>query len=179
MTGTPSRRATPVQTLSTHQAPAPADLPPQWDAELQRLLCRQRDVCRRLDSCSTRQRQLLTADSGDQLIALLAERQKLIDQLLDVTSALEPYRQAWPDLWQSMPLSRQQLFSDLLDEVQGAVDRIITADQEDQETLIHAKVQVEQELNAVAAGRVAHQTYRLGLGSRPVVRGNRYVDHQG
>ncbi|NOG53600.1 MAG: hypothetical protein HND57_04620 [Planctomycetes bacterium] len=179
MTGTPSRHATSSQTPSSQTQSSSSDLPLEWETELNRLLDRQRDVCKRLESCSTRQRQLLAADKGDQLVELLAERQTLIDQLLQIATSLEPFREAWSDLWQAMSPERRQQLTALIDDVQGAVDRIIASDQEDQDTLRQAKDRVERELNAVATGQTAHRNYGFSTAGRHAGQPNKFVDHQG
>ncbi|MFO0839170.1 MAG: flagellar export chaperone FlgN [Phycisphaerae bacterium] len=126
------------------------------------LLRRQRGLYERLLELSRAQRGLVAEDRPDGLLTLLRERQELVGELVRLNVELTPYRQAWGDLAESVPLAQRQEVQQLLDAIQDALRRILQSDQEDSAILSARKQFVAQELTEISGASSAHAAYAAG-----------------
>jgi len=130
------------------------------------LLREQRDLYRRLQELSDRQRNLISGDRPELLLNILRDRQMLVESLARVNQQLSPYRQSWQEIYATLPPADRQTASSLLDEINGMLQLILKADQEDQALLSARKQAVARSLNDVSGGRVANTAYAQHAGSR-------------
>jgi len=117
------------------------------------LLRRQVDLYRRLEGLSGRQRNLIAAADPQPLLQLLADRQKLTDELSANSGVLEPYRTHWSDVRARFTEDQRQAADALLTEAGERLGRILSADRQDARLLAARKAQTASALGGVQSGR--------------------------
>ena len=135
--------------------------------DLIKLLRQQRDLYQRLQDLSERQRGLISGDRPEQLLNVLRDRQMLVTALAKVNEQLSPYRRKWQNVYAALPEVTRHTAAGLLEEINGMLQVILTADQEDQALLSVRKQAVTRSLNDVAGGRVANVAYAQQAGRAP------------
>ena len=123
------------------------------------LLKQQRDLYRRLQELSERQRTLISGDRPELLLNILRDRQTLVSSLAAVNEELSPYRRNWQQVYDALPEATRQTASGLLEEINGMLQVILRADQEDQALLSARKQAVARSLSEVSGGRTANAAY--------------------
>lgn len=142
---------------------------------LLKLLIQQRDLYRRLKGLSDQQASLITAGETDQLLAVLAQRQQLVDQLTATNRDLAAHRRAGPDLQAALPSHERQEIRSLMDEVDTLLHGIIEQDDRDRQQLHSAQQAVGSQLKQVASGGAAMSAYRAA----PKTAAARFTDRRG
>ncbi len=123
------------------------------------LLTQQRDLYRRLQDLSDRQRDLIAGDRPEQLLNILRDRQTLVTALAKVNEQLSPYRRNWRAIYKTLPEESRRRASALLEEINDKLQVILKADQEDQALLSARKQAVARSLNQVSGGQTANAAY--------------------
>lgn len=103
--------------------------------ELVQLLEHQRVLFARLRSLADRQKALVIQDDPQPLLALLSERQRLVDGLVGLNARLAPYRSQWTSIYSGLDESRRRHVAELLEESNSALSSILQSDTRDTETL--------------------------------------------
>ncbi len=139
---------------------------PKWlnPQRLIDLLVEQRDLYTRLRALSERQRGLISSDSPEQLLNILRERQTLITSLAAINEKLSPFRQEWDGLFAELPEATRTQVTELLDEINGLLGAILTADKEDSALLGARRQTVGAALRSVSDTRVANAAYARNAG---------------
>jgi hypothetical protein len=132
--------------------------------KLIKLLKEQRDLYRRLQELSERQRTLITGDRPELLLNILRDRQTLVTALAKVNEQLSPYRRNWQSIHATLPEVTRHTTSELLEEINGMLQVILKTDQEDQALLSARKQAVARSLSDVSGGRVANAAYAQRAG---------------
>ncbi len=136
------------------------------DAEtLISLLRGQVGIYTRLEQLSGRQRDLIAAEDQQQLLTLLAERQKLVDELSALNQSLIPLREYWRANRQTVAASLRTEADQLLGRAGEILQRILDADEQDARILSARKAQTATQVTALAQGKQAFEAY--GAGVRP------------
>ena len=94
------------------------------------LLERQRSLFTQLDALSARQNGLIVAEDTDRLLGVLAERQRLVDQIAATSTELEPLRGRWESLLVELtPVQRDRVRAcvSAVSEMAGAIAARVTA----------------------------------------------------
>lgn len=147
------------------------------------LLQRQRSLYRQLRELSGRQGPLVTQGLAEPLLSLLAQRQRLIDELAAVNERLEPFRRDWPRLWVSLPDDDQERVAGLVKETQELLASILTQDERDREVLQSARGQILQEIDKMSRSSHAVSAYQTapaaGYAKAGAAANNRFTDRQG
>lgn len=131
---------------------APGDIP-----SLVALLEQQRKLYLQLRTLSDQQGPLVAEAQAEPLLGLLAQRQRLIDDLGGVNTRLEPFRRKWDDLWGGLADAQRAQIGGLVKEVQALLAGIIQQDERDRHVLQTAKTRVAAELqNASRVGRAVN-----------------------
>ncbi len=134
------------------------------DAEaLISLLRRQVDIYTRLEQLSGRQRGLIAADDQQQLLVLLAERQKLVDELGALNQSLVPLQEYWRANRQTVAPSLRTEVDQLVGRAGELLQRILGADEQDARILSARKAQTAKQVTALAQGRQAFEAYGGGV----------------
>lgn len=122
--------------------------------EVLALLEQQRDLYRELKSHSDQQDQLIANGATDRLLSLLAQRQKLIDGLGQVSASLAPYRSRIASIADQAAGDVGDQMRSLVEEVRGLLETIIDQDEQGKAQLSAARDKVGGQIRQ-AAGAVA------------------------
>lgn len=152
-------------------------VPPDWATRLIDLLDQQRRIYSHLEQMSARQTHLVQAGQTEPLLTLLAQRQRLIDQLTQVAGNIEPFKKDWPALFAQLDLVSRGRIQSLINQVQELLGRIMSADERDRVALTEQRGRLSVGLQQVAKGSVLNRAYQSG-GVDPETH-NRYTDEQG
>lgn len=107
----------------------------RYATQLLDLLTEQRSQHRRLQLLTERQRILVADDDPQNLLALLAERQGVVDGLGALNQRLAPYRETWTRTYHELdPATRRQV-KELLEESNELLAAVLNSDRADTETL--------------------------------------------
>ena len=147
----------------------------QWPADLIEVLDQQRSLYQQLHGLSAEQAQLVDSGDPESLLSLMSQRQRLIDQLTQVSDQLEPYRARWSDYWSQMDDSTRTRVGDLVRQVQSLLEQIMAQDERDRATLAARRTQVAGNLQRMSQGASVNRAYSAKSG--PV--GARFTDNQG
>jgi hypothetical protein len=159
---------------SVHASPQDFDIP-----RLLLLLQRQRDLYTQLRGLSADQSDHVQRGSAEALLGILAQRQRLIDELAAINEELGPYRQSWGRVWQQVPQAQQPQVNALLAELDGLLKGIIDQDERDRRQLQAAKQQVGHELKKMSAGNNAVGAYnRRTAGVAYAATNPRFTDNK-
>lgn len=154
------------------------ELPPNWQIELVTLLKRQISICTQLHECSNQQTCLLQADKAEQLLTVLSNRQNLIDELIQLSISLEPFRSAWPEIWESLTETERNSINNLIGKSQQLVDEIIGIDKKSQDTLIAEQNHIKKQLIDVNTAQTTARAYDKTSNCKSIKRTNRFMDEQ-
>lgn len=117
---------------------------------------------RQLKSLSDRQRDLITREDPQELLALLGERQHIVHKLTNLSQKLAPIQEYWTENYQSLaPVLRREV-DDLLEQVSKTLQHILRADEEDARILTSRKSQTAQQAAALTIRRQASRAYTQG-----------------
>ncbi len=130
------------------------------------------------DRCQ-QQGEYLTAERSGALLAVLQERQGMIEELNELSMALEPYRAAWPEIWSVLDGTERGEVQEMVRAIQRVVEDVIERDAEDRDLLQREKSRLQDELGSMNTVRDSQRAY-----GQPVHRGiepitNRFTDRQG
>lgn len=123
------------------------------------LLRHQRTLYRKLRSLADRQKTLVVSDDAGALISLLAERQRLVDGLVQLNAKIAPYRQNWTDFYQGLNETQRVEVSELLEEVNASLGAILRDDARDTAMMTARREQMAIELGEIGGNRRAHAAY--------------------
>jgi hypothetical protein len=131
----------------------------QFGSEMLDLLKRQRQLFGELQKQSLEQRALIKAQQNEELLSLLARRQKIVDAIGQVHQQSARYRRQWDEMKGRMPEALRGEISGLLSELQQMLNLIIEQDQQDCQELSASKQLVAREMNQTARARTANTYY--------------------
>jgi hypothetical protein len=130
--------------------------------ELVRLLETQQGQFHRLHLLADRQRALVLAEDHQPLLDLLGERQRLVDDLVNLTGRLAPYRARWTELYQALDDSMRRHVTQLLEEVNGSLGMILQRDQQDTTLLKARRDSAATQIAVLEDKSRAHTAYSHG-----------------
>ncbi|HYE03029.1 MAG TPA: hypothetical protein VD963_07315 [Phycisphaerales bacterium] len=145
---------------STSAGPGgPWEDPAVWGPRLERLLAEQRQAAGELRELARRQRGLIDQNQTDGLLALLAERQVVVDRLADLSRQAEPFGRGWAAYASQLPSERRARVERLAEEVAELIGLVAKSDQTDRVLLEERRSGLAAELSAVGRGRGALAAY--------------------
>lgn len=134
--------------------------PDGFDAnELLSLLSEQRDAYHELGRLAERQRALITADEPEQLLAVLAQRQKVLDRLTAMADRVRPYQEQWQALRPGMGAEVGDQVDRLIAEIRQTLSVILEKDEADARLLAARKGSTARSMGALKQGRQADAAY--------------------
>lgn len=139
------------------------------------LLQRQRGLYEQLRGLGHQQGQLIESGSPQSLLAVLSQRQQLVDDLADISGQLEPYRDRWEAFWGGLSEPDRHQIGALVGALEGLLAGIIDQDDQDRKRLEQSKAVVGHELGRVTQTGAALQAYR----NTPPPSASRFTDQQG
>lgn len=116
-----------------------------------------------LRALAVEQRALLAGGDASALLALLARRQRLVDALGRLDSALRPVREQWEAVVADLDEAQRQRVGDLVRRVEGLAREILERDREDAARLSEARDRVAAAMGEVSRGQQALKTYAQHL----------------
>jgi hypothetical protein len=114
----------------------------------------------RLESFASRQRTLVTGDDVGPLLSLLADRQRLSEQMAHLGEALKPIRRDWQAYREALAPPDRSEADRLLGETEERLKRMIESDEHDARVLSVRKQAVARTLRATHASGQAVSAYR-------------------
>jgi hypothetical protein len=146
---------------------------PATTEQLVRLLEDQLQLVEQLAKLATRQGDLIAAGRSEPLLALLADRQEVMDVLAAGQEDLgELCRAAAADV--DLTESDRQRVRGLIDAITDSLNGILRNDEVDREAMAVVRDRVRADLDKFGSARAAHRAYAVG---RPA--GSRFADRQG
>ncbi|MEM7626396.1 MAG: flagellar protein FlgN [Planctomycetota bacterium] len=145
------------------------------------MLTRQRDLYRALGGLSEKQQAIIAEGQTEQLLAVLSERQVIVDQLTQTNNEIAPLRGRMSEIAEAAPDDQRDRLRGLVTEVQGLLESIIQRDEADRQTLESSKAKVNQELAKVNTAPAAINAYKANAYAGAAVRpaAARFTDSRG
>ena len=134
------------------------------------LLGMQQALFERLEALGLRQGELIDGDDSAGLLELLAQRQRLIDSIAEVSATLEPFRARWSSLVRSLPEAERYRLNRRLDILADLAGRIAVRDEADRARLERRRDAVGAELTWISRWRGAVAAYGGAGGDGPAPR---------
>lgn len=139
-------------------------------------LTQQRDLYHQLKVLSDQQGQCIADGEGEQLLAVLSQRQGLVDQIAQLNEQLAPFKQHWPELSEQLDASQREQVNSLLEEVESLLEAIIHQDDRHRQQLQTAKQQIGRQIEQThTAGRALNAYKPAGPAAGPA----RFTDRKG
>lgn len=137
-------------------------------AHLARLLDEQHALFVRLHALSRRQRVLVEREETEDLLAVLRGREAIVSELGRLSSALEPYREAWDGVLAGAGDEVRERIRDRLDAVADLAKEITESDAADRAALERRRGGLARDLAGVGQHRGAVAAYAgPGVSSAP------------
>lgn len=162
-------------TQGTTKGAIDRDSPESVYRALVRLLETQTSLYGQLDALSDRQRTIIDEDDADRLLAVLGERQTIVDRIAMTNRDVEPVRAAWERLLERVRSDWRADIARRLEGLSVLAGRIARRDDEDRQRLASKRDAIASELASLATGKKAASAY-----GRPAPGGAapRYQDRQ-
>jgi chaperonin cofactor prefoldin len=114
----------------------------------------QRGLYQQLKALSDQQAGCIQDGSADQLLAVLSQRQSVIEALSRSNEQVAPYRQRWAVLADTAEPAQRQQVRDVLNHIEGLLNEIVEQDERDRVQLKGMRQQIAAQLDQVGkAGR--------------------------
>lgn len=123
------------------------------------LLKRQHLYFQELEKLSQSQRMLIKAQQSEDLLHLLGQRQRLVEEIGTLHQQTAEYRAQWPNFKDVLPDHLRTAIGDLLAQLQTMLNAIIQQDQQDCQELGAAKQQISSELQQAGRAKAAATSY--------------------
>jgi hypothetical protein len=123
------------------------------------LLREQKRGYQELQELAEQQRSLIRAEQPEELLNLLARRQRLIETIARTHRQLVPCQKDWEGVKALLPQRCRDEIQSLLAEIQALLNVVLARDQEDCQELSARKQHVAGQLTAAVRGRAANQAY--------------------
>ncbi|WP_432799447.1 flagellar export chaperone FlgN [Poriferisphaera sp. WC338] len=166
-----------MKTFSSNRTQSNGDVP-----AVIALLHQQKELYEKLDVLSDHQSVLVGQGDTDQLLAVLAQRQALVDGLVALNGKMQPYREKWDAVAGGMNAACKAQVNGLVDEVERLLAQILKRDELTQGQLQTAKTQVGQELAKTNQGGAAASAYSKGTAANAYAAQSkvaRFMDNRG
>lgn len=127
------------------------------------MLSQQLALFEQLQQLAAQQTDSVEQGRSDQLLTVLGQRQRLIDQLTAIQQQMAPFRNDWSAFYDRLDEAQRRRIGGRLEAVQTRLACIIEQDERDKSHLADACNQVGGQLNSVVATGAALRAY----GGRP------------
>lgn len=124
------------------------------------LLEQQKSLYGSLQSLSARQQAIIEQGDTEQLLAVLSERQVLVDQLTGINKQVAPLRSRMSEISASASETKRKSLRALVDDVQAMLQAIIDRDEQDRRVLEASKASVGQQLQKIKTAPAAMNAYK-------------------
>ncbi|MBX3351944.1 MAG: flagellar export chaperone FlgN [Phycisphaeraceae bacterium] len=127
-----------------------------------------------LNDLSERQSALIDEDDTDVLLGVLAERQRIVDRLLDAGEELRPLQGQWDGILGGVDHDTRERLREQVASIQDIAARVNERDDRDRTRLAARRKSLSEEIAGVNKSRGAVNAYGQQGGAGP-----RYQDRQG
>lgn len=138
--------------------------------ELMQLLERQREAYHRLRTLADRQSAVIAHDDPQALLTILADRQKLVDDLGRCHLALARFRRNWPAVMERLDEGLRTRVRGLLEENDRTLASVLDSDKEDAQRLAAKQEGARPLLSAAADKDRASREYAAASRIAPSAR---------
>ncbi len=122
-------------------------------------LQQQASLCSRLGQLARRQRELVSKEDTQSLIALLGDRQKLTDDLTTMYEGFGTLQEQWDNVKHTLDQGDRQHAETLINAVRSTIHNVIESDVKDAGLLEVRKRGVADALQAVPTGKAVLSAY--------------------
>ncbi|HED54944.1 MAG TPA: hypothetical protein ENJ00_12205 [Phycisphaerales bacterium] len=126
---------------------------------LVRLIDEQIELYRKLEGLSRKQHECVEADDTDGLLAVLGQRQQLIDRITDASARMSPYRAQWDAHIDAMGESDRRRVRQGLDDLSTLMSSIAERDDRDRRAMEDRRDRVHAQITGVKRGGQAVSAY--------------------
>jgi hypothetical protein len=148
--------------------------PNRLASRLESILTEHESLYERLDALSERQSTLIDEEKTDELLGVLAERQRVVDRLLAVGEDLKPFQPRWDELMAAVDTGRRETLRTKVQFIQHAAQRVSERDDHDRARLAAQRKSLAEEIAGVNKSRAGINAYGNKQAPTP-----RYQDRQG
>lgn len=134
------------------------------------LLIQQRDLYRQLGQLTDKQRGAIDSQLPEDLLRILGDRQRLINQLTEINEQLEPFRGQWDQIRRTIPAVRRQRISQLVDEVGELLSEILKQDASDCDLLEQRTSECQGDAMTASVGQKINAAYAVECYTQPQPR---------
>ena len=134
---------------------------PSLGQQIAGTLAAQRDLYLQLGQLARTQSQYVATGETEELMAVLAARAQLIEQISPLDAKLTPYKGRWQEVLDGMPAEDREKVVPLLKEVQQLLADILAQDEADKESLVRQKQQVSNEIGRAVTGAAVNKAYGI------------------
>jgi len=128
---------------------------------LERILAAQRELYLQLADLARRQSQCIATGASEPLMAVLAARSRLLDQLAPLDQQLQPFKGQWQNVLDGLPATERLAVAGLLKSVQQLLADILAQDEVDKEALNRQKTDVGAQISNVVTGTQLNRAYGI------------------
>lgn len=160
---------------NVHQQTAHDD-PLVWAPRLARFLDESIALYEHLLELAQRQTALIENQEHDSLLTLLTDRQKLVEQIAEHATLLDPFTSRWSDLEELLSSDQRDELRPRLDRLSTLMQDIVRCDETDRERLAKMRDDAARQLTTLDQNRRAASAYS-GAHSPPAPP--RYQDRTG
>ncbi len=137
----------------------PHEDPERWVPRLRRLLDAEFGALSQLETLGDRQSELIRQGDTESLLALLAQRQALIDEVGRLNEQLLPFRRGWDTLVDRIPDAHRDPVRARVLEIQALAERVRSRDETDRAAMEHRRSAVSAQLDGVRRTSDARAAY--------------------
>lgn len=141
-----------------------ADHAAHWAGVFATLLAEQAELLSALDGLSRRQRSLIAGEAPEELVALMDERQHIVDRLESLTTRMTPMHTRWSEGARALSQGQRSDIETRLKSLASLAREIAARDASDQELIARRKQEIAQELASTSGNQKAMHAY---AGSSP------------
>lgn len=135
-----------------------------WAGVFATLLAEQSELLTALDTLSRRQRLLIAGEAPEELLALMDERQHIVDRLESLTERLHPMQTRWTEGARTISQGQRSEIESRLKSLASLAREIAARDLSDQELIARRKQEIAQEIASTSGNQKAMHAY---TGSSP------------
>jgi hypothetical protein len=125
----------------------------------------QHDLYSQLAGLAKQQSEYVATGQSEELMTVLAARQRLIEKLAPLDQELQPYKGRWQEILDSLQEPARGTIAKLLMEVQQLLAQILERDDADKQSLIRQKTEVGLKIQGAVAGRQLNKAYGMRPGA--------------
>ena len=105
------------------------------------------------------QDELIASGEGDGLLRLMAERQGVVDELVEVHTGLEDVRGRWDAFVEALPTEQRRALGERLDELKALAARVHEQDSRTRQHLDGARDRMQTSMTGLGRGKGALRAY--------------------